>query len=572
VHSPSRLRIAVGGLTGAFLLAVVLGVSGVLAPARGQALGASSTVTVLGGAVSVHHRTGPVAQAVDGEVIGPGDSIETGADGRAVLTYFEGSTVEIEPGSSLSVTALSTEPDGATVVEMTQNLGRSWHVVTRILSGASKYQVRTPSATASVRGTAFQVDVVIVGGEPETTVTTSEGNVSHSAPDPRRLGQTTTINVGPGQQSSVRRGDSIAPARTAPPPDRFAVVSIGADGGLVVDAHGRANGIKDGRVVSQTPGAMVAVVDGQVRVMLPAGEDGKLATHVDKRSGSGEVTVVTTVSDSRGNTSRIEERVKTDASGKGTGGVEVKKGTDGGTELRKLGDDEKKILPSGKVARDGKVDVTTATVVADTSDQNKSGDQTKGPEQTVTGGQAQNTADQTKDEPKKPAAGESKDAEEKKSDAPGGGGPGGAGPGGGGSPGGAGQGPRPVEPQRPNPPQQPQPPSGGSVPPVNLPELPGMRPEPPVGGGDQKGPSGGDKGPSGGDRGPSGGDKGPSGGDKGPSGGDKGPSGGDKGPSGGDGGRGVGGDAGRRGSSDGGHGGGDKNGDKGTKKDDIPQR
>ena len=135
MHRPSRLRIAVGGLTGAFLLAVVLGVSGVLAPARGQALGASTTVTVIGGAVSVHHRSGAVAQAVDGEVIGPGDSIETGADGRAVLTYFEGSTVEIEPGSSLSVTALSIEPDGATVVEMTQNLGRSWHVVTRILSG-----------------------------------------------------------------------------------------------------------------------------------------------------------------------------------------------------------------------------------------------------------------------------------------------------------------------------------------------------------------------------------------------------------------------------------------------------
>ncbi|TMF59556.1 MAG: hypothetical protein E6I20_15145 [Chloroflexi bacterium] len=92
VRNSSRLRIAVGGLTLAFVLAIALGVSGVLAPNRGEAVGASTTVTVIGGSVSVRHAGATVAAAADGEVIGPGDTIETGDDGRAVLTYFEGSS------------------------------------------------------------------------------------------------------------------------------------------------------------------------------------------------------------------------------------------------------------------------------------------------------------------------------------------------------------------------------------------------------------------------------------------------------------------------------------------------
>src|SRR2546428_8622765 len=182
--------------------------------------------------------------------------------------------------------------------------------------GDSEYQVRTPAATASVRGTAFQVNVAIIDGPPETTVTTNEGRVAQSAPDPQRPGQTSEVLVGPGQQGSVRRGEAIPPPHNTPPPGRSAVITIDAEGGLVVDAHGRANGIKDGRVVSQTPGAMVALVDGKVQVMLPNAEDGKIATHVEKKaSGSNDVTVVTTVTESNGSSTKTAEKEKQAPSG-----------------------------------------------------------------------------------------------------------------------------------------------------------------------------------------------------------------------------------------------------------------
>src|SRR2546427_4226851 len=343
---------------------------------------------------------------------------------------------------------------------MTQNLGRTWHVVTRLLMGDSKYQVRTPDATSSVLGTEFQVNVAIIDGSPETTVTTNEGRVAQSAPDPQRPGQTSEVLVGPGQQGSVRRGEAIAPPHITPPPGRSAVITIDAEGGLVVDAHGRANGVKDGKVVSQTPGAMVALVEGRVQVMLPDSDDGKLATHVEKRSSSGstDVTVTVTVTERGGSSTTSEDKGKTDASGRGTGGVEVRKGGDGKTEIRKLGDDEKKSLPSGKVAKDGKVEITTATVVESDTSEKKSDEQKeqkkdepkKDSDQATSGGQDQTGAGQKKDQQQQTGEEEKKDDGKKKDEKSGGGAPGAGGQRGSGAPrGGA------PEPPRPNPPQEP---------------------------------------------------------------------------------------------------------------------
>jgi hypothetical protein len=48
------------------------------------------------------------------------------------------------------VASLHTE--GGPVIGITQALSRAWHVVTRLVSGNTRYDVRGPSSTASVRG------------------------------------------------------------------------------------------------------------------------------------------------------------------------------------------------------------------------------------------------------------------------------------------------------------------------------------------------------------------------------------------------------------------------------------
>jgi hypothetical protein len=65
-----------------------------------------------------------------------------------------GSSAVLAPEAEtvLLVASLRTEADGGTVIGMTRTLGRACHVVTRLVDGTSRYDVRTPSSTASCPG------------------------------------------------------------------------------------------------------------------------------------------------------------------------------------------------------------------------------------------------------------------------------------------------------------------------------------------------------------------------------------------------------------------------------------
>jgi hypothetical protein len=196
--------------------ALVFGASAALAP-EADALAAISTLSVVKGDVLIRHADGNVTSANEGEVISPGDAICTGSDALAEITYFDGSTVRIEASTELVVEQLSTESDGGTVIAMSQAFGRTWHVVTKLVTGSSRYEVRTPSSTATVRGTIFAVDVQVEPDGVAATVTTSEGTVVHSSPDPAHQGATTSVRVTAGQQSKVSRGKATEPAHPAAP-------------------------------------------------------------------------------------------------------------------------------------------------------------------------------------------------------------------------------------------------------------------------------------------------------------------------------------------------------------------
>ena len=148
------LRKSVGYVVLAFLLFTAFGVGGGFG---GRALGAATTVTIISGDIEVRHgATATFVSATDGEILVAGDVIRSGEGSRAVLTYFEGSTVSIEPNTELVIETASSFTDGSTVVVMQQTFGRTWHVVTKLITGNSRYEVKTPASTASVRGTAFR--------------------------------------------------------------------------------------------------------------------------------------------------------------------------------------------------------------------------------------------------------------------------------------------------------------------------------------------------------------------------------------------------------------------------------
>jgi len=327
--TPARLRTAAGVTVLAFVAFMTLAASGTLG---GRAFGATTMVTIISGDIQVRHgATGSFVSATDGEVLAAGDTVRTADGARAVLTYFEGSTVSIEPNTELTIETASSNPDGSTVVVMQQNVGRTWHVVTKLITGNSKYEVKTPASTASVRGTAFQVDS---DGE-RTVVTTTEGAVVDRVADPDRPGETIDIPVPAGKTHEQKKNARPAPAAEAPQPERTLTMTLDDQNSLVIDAEGRKNGIdKNGKKHLETPGAQLVITkDGKLQVVLPNVSDGRVEALV-RRAGGGEVDVLTTVEDQGEEPVKVEAKVKADAGGPGRASVDVTRTSDGRTNVK----------------------------------------------------------------------------------------------------------------------------------------------------------------------------------------------------------------------------------------------
>jgi hypothetical protein len=141
----SRSR-AIAAVVLVVTLALGFGSSVVLGPEAG-ALVSNGTLTVVDGAVFVRHDGSDFTSAREGDVIAAGDTLRTERGATAEITYFEGSSVRVGSDTQIVVASLRTSD-----VEVGQTLGRAWHVVTTLISGGSRYEVRTPSSTASVRG------------------------------------------------------------------------------------------------------------------------------------------------------------------------------------------------------------------------------------------------------------------------------------------------------------------------------------------------------------------------------------------------------------------------------------
>jgi hypothetical protein len=126
-------------------LALDLGSSAMLAP-EADALVSTSMLTKVDGPVLISRAGGDFTSAREGDVLAAGDAIHTGARASAEIIYFDGSSVRLEGDAEIVVTSL--RADGGVV----QTFGRAWHVITELITGSSRYEVRGPGSTASVRG------------------------------------------------------------------------------------------------------------------------------------------------------------------------------------------------------------------------------------------------------------------------------------------------------------------------------------------------------------------------------------------------------------------------------------
>jgi uncharacterized repeat protein (TIGR01451 family) len=223
-----------------------------------------------------------------GTTIEEGDALRTGEGSHALVTFFDGSTIELEAGTEIEAVELRHDVEaGITTIRLDQAIGNTLSRVKKLADPACRYEVATPAAVGAVRGSAMRVNVDADG---TSTVVNLAGSVTISA-------EGVTVEIPPGYQSVVQPGQKPgSPGLPAPGGAGGDRDGGGAGGGgttytaaIAVNKTARSTAVHEGDTVAYTynvtnPGEValenVSVTDDTVAgVAYQAGDadgDGRL--------------------------------------------------------------------------------------------------------------------------------------------------------------------------------------------------------------------------------------------------------------------------------------------------------
>jgi hypothetical protein len=136
--------------------------------------GSPTTISTVTGDVSVQKAgTSTWVAATPGTSLEENDRIKTGSGSNAVITFFEGSTIERAANTEISVSELGiAEAGGSTLIKLQQQIGTTKSRVEKLVDPASNYEIDTPAGAAVVRGSVGDVEVKEDG---TTIITNREG-------------------------------------------------------------------------------------------------------------------------------------------------------------------------------------------------------------------------------------------------------------------------------------------------------------------------------------------------------------------------------------------------------------
>jgi VCBS repeat-containing protein len=113
----------------------------------------------------------------DGDVgmhLEDGDAVKTGDDSSAEITFFDGSTIELQPGTEVEIDSLDIADSGYTTISLEQTIGATISRVMNIVDPQSSYEVETATGAAAVRGS---IMVVCVTEEGTSWIANQQGNI-----------------------------------------------------------------------------------------------------------------------------------------------------------------------------------------------------------------------------------------------------------------------------------------------------------------------------------------------------------------------------------------------------------
>jgi VCBS repeat-containing protein len=174
-------------------------------------------------------------EAEVGMTLEVGDKIKTGDDSGAEITFFDGSTIELQAGTEIEILSLDTSADtGSTTITLEQTIGTTISRVTALLDPGSSYEIETSTGVAGVRGS---VMIVTVGGDGTTLITNEEGNVW-------AIGQGVELEIPEGRQGIIMPGEEPELVNNPPMAEADAAVTD-EDNTVTVAAPGLLNNDSD---------------------------------------------------------------------------------------------------------------------------------------------------------------------------------------------------------------------------------------------------------------------------------------------------------------------------------------
>jgi hypothetical protein len=186
----------------------------------------TAVLTVYTGTVDVEKsHTSTFARAQSGDQVSAGDSIRTGTETKAAITYPSGTVARLDSNTRLTITQLGRTPGGGWSIDAYQAIGKSWSRMSQLVGG-STYIVNAPnSVAAEVRGTEFEVIVEARGVSTVVRLDVFAGVVAATA-------NRGSVTVSTGQSTTTLPGLSPTPPEVITAADRqdsFTVFNLTAD-------------------------------------------------------------------------------------------------------------------------------------------------------------------------------------------------------------------------------------------------------------------------------------------------------------------------------------------------------
>jgi hypothetical protein len=145
----------------------------------------------------------------EGAVLEADDKIKTDAGGQATVTFFDGSTIDLNSNTEVSLDELTSKSSSfPKIIKLTQKIGETTSRIVKLTDPASRYDVETQAGVAAVRGSTMVVQVTDDGTTKTYNV---EGTITLTA-------QGKEVSIPVGSNSTAQPGEVPGAPQPGLPP------------------------------------------------------------------------------------------------------------------------------------------------------------------------------------------------------------------------------------------------------------------------------------------------------------------------------------------------------------------